>query len=46
MYTDADSSMAKDQKAVSSYAFLIDSGAVSWASKKQEIVSLSMTESE
>ena len=38
--------MAKDQKAVSGYAFLIDGGAVSWASKKQEIISLSTTESE
>ena len=38
--------MAEDQKAVSGYAFLIDGGTVSWASKKQEIVSLSMTKSE
>ena len=45
-YMDADGSMAEDRKAVSGYAFLIDGGAVSWASKKQEIVSLSTTESE
>ena len=45
-YTDADGSMAEDRKAISGYAFLIDGGAVSWASKKQEIISLSMTESE
>ena len=46
-YTDVDGSMAKDQKAVSGYAFLIvDGGAISWASKKQEIISLSTTESE
>ena len=38
--------MSKDQKAVSGYTFLIDGGTVSWASKKQEIVSLSTTESE
>ena len=38
--------MSKDRKAISGYAFLIDSSAVSWASKKQEIVSLSTTESE
>ena len=45
-YTDADGSMSEDRKAISGYAFLIDSSAMSWASKKQEIVSLSMTESE
>ena len=45
-YTDVDGSMSEDQKAVSGYVFLIDSGAVSWASKKQEIVLLSTTESE
>ena len=45
-YTDADGSMDEDRKAISGYAFLIDGGAVSWSSKKQEIVSLSTTESE
>ena len=45
-YMDADGSMSEDQKAISGYAFLIDGGAMSWASKKQEIVSLSTTESE
>lgn len=45
-YTDADGSMAEDRRAVSGYAFLIDGGAVSWSSKRQEIVSLSTTESE
>ena len=44
-YTDTDGSMSEDWKAVSGYAFLINGGAVSWASKKQEIVSLSTTES-
>ena len=44
-YTDVDRSMSKDRKAVSGYAFLRDGSAVSWASKKQEIISLSMTES-
>ena len=38
--------MSKDQKAILGYAFLIDSGTTSWTSKKQEIVLLSMTESE
>ncbi len=45
-YTDADGSMAEDQRAVSGYAFLIDGGAVSWSSKWQELVSLLTTESE
>jgi len=45
-YADADRSMAEDRHAISGYAFLIDGGAVSWSSKRQEIVSLSTTESE
>jgi len=45
-YADADGSMAKDRHAISGYAFLIDGGAVLWSSKRQEIVSLSTTESE
>ena len=43
---DADRSMSKDQKAILGYVFLIDSGAMSWALKKQEIISLSTTKSE
>jgi hypothetical protein len=45
-YADADGSMAEDRRAIMGYAFLIDGGAVSWSSKRQEIVSLSTTESE
>ena len=45
-YADADGSMTEDRRAITGYAFLIDRGAVSWSSKKQEIVSLSTTESE
>ena len=45
-YADADGSMAKDRHAISRYAFLINGGVVSRSSKRQEIVSLSMTESE
>ena len=45
-YTDADGSMGEDRRAISGYAFLIDGGAVSWSSKRQEVISLSTTESE
>ena len=38
--------MAEDQHAITGYVFLIDGGAVSWSSKRQEIVSLSTTKSE
>ena len=38
--------MAEDRRAVSGYAFIVDGSAVSWSTKHQEIVSLSMTESE
>ena len=38
--------MTEDRLAFTGSAFLIDGGAVSWSSKKQEIVSLSTTESE
>ncbi len=45
-YADADGSMMEDRRAISGYAFIINGGAVSWSTKKQEIVSLSTTESE
>lgn len=35
-----------DQKSTSGFVFLISSGAVSWSSKKQSVVSLSTTEAE
>ena len=44
-YADADGSMAEDRKAISGYAFLILGGAISWSVKRQEIISLSTTES-
>jgi hypothetical protein len=44
-YANANGSMGEDRHAITGYAFLIDSGAVSWSSKQQEIVSLSTTES-
>jgi hypothetical protein len=38
--------MSEDRKAISGYAFMINGGAVSWSAKRQEIISLSTTESE
>ena len=45
-YADADSSMAEDRHAISRYAFIINGSTVSWSTKRQEIISLSTTESE
>ena len=45
-YADADGSMAEDRHAISRYTFILHGGAVSWSAKRQEIVSLSTTESE
>jgi hypothetical protein len=45
-WADADGSMAEDRHAILGYAFLINSSVVSWSLKRQEIVSLSTTESE
>jgi hypothetical protein len=45
-YADADSSMNEGRHAMSGYAFLIDGGAVSWSSKRQEIIVLPTTEAE
>lgn len=45
-YADADGSMNKDRHALSGYVFLVDGRGVSWSMKRQEIVSLSTTESE
>jgi hypothetical protein len=45
-YADADGSMSEDRRAISGYAFMINGGAVSWSAKRQEIISLSTTESE
>eukprot|EP00253_Pinus_taeda_P006314 PITA_06314 len=46
-YTDSDwAGSVDDRKSTSSYVFHMDSGAISWASKKQPIVALSTTEAE
>jgi hypothetical protein len=45
-YTDVDGALQPHHQAISSYAFLLDGGAVSWSSWKQELVTLSTTEAE
>ena len=45
-FTDVDGATQEHRHAITGYAFLIDRGAVSWSSKKQEIVTLSTTKSE
>lgn len=45
-YVDADGASQDHRRAISGYVFLVDSGAVSWSSKKQELVTLLTTEVE
>jgi len=45
-YTDADGATQEHQCTISGYAFIIDGGAISWASKKQELITLSTAEAE
>ena len=47
-YVDADGALQEHRRAITGYVFMIDSdgGAVSWSSKKQELVTLSTTEAE
>jgi hypothetical protein len=45
-FTDADGASQEHRHAISGFAFLIDGGAVSWASRKQEIITLSTAEAE
>ena len=45
-YTDADRASQEHHRAISGYAYLLDGGAVSWASRKQELVTLSTAEAE
>ena len=45
-FTDADGASQEHRHAISGYAYILDGGAVSWASKKQELVTLSTTEAE
>jgi hypothetical protein len=43
-YTDADGASQEHRHVISGFAFLIDGAAVSWASRKQEIITLSTAE--
>lgn len=45
-FTDADGATQEHRRAISGYAFLIDGGAISWSSRKQELVTLSTAEAE
>ena len=45
-FTDADGASQEHRHMISVYIFMIDGSAVSWSSKKQELVTLSTTESE
>jgi len=44
--TDANGTSQEHHHAISGFAFLIDSGAVSWASRKQELITLSTAKAE
>ena len=43
-YVDADGASQEHRRAISGYVFMIDSDAVLWSSKKQELVTLSTME--
>jgi hypothetical protein len=43
-FSDADGASQGHRDAITSFAFLVDGGAVSWSSKKQKLVTLSTTE--
>ena len=45
-YTDVDSASQEHRHAISGHAYILDGGAVSWMSKKQELVTLSTAEAE
>src|SRR6202522_3182920 len=46
VYSDADGASQDHRRAISGFAVLIDGGAVSWSSKKQELITLSTMEAE
>ena len=45
-YMDADGASQEHRHAISGYVYILDGGAISWMSKKQELVTLSMAEAE
>ena len=45
-FTDADGASQEHRHAISGFAFLIDGAAVSWSSRKQELITLSTAEAE
>ena len=45
-YTDADGATQDHRYAISGYAYLLDGGAITWSSRKQELVTLSTAEAE
>jgi hypothetical protein len=45
-YVDADGASQEHRRAITGFVFMVDGGAVSWSSKKQELVTLSTTEAE
>ncbi len=45
-FVDVDGASQDHRRAISGYVFMVDGGAVSWMSKKQEIITLSTTEAE
>jgi hypothetical protein len=46
VYTDTDWASQSDRHSILGYATIIHTGAVTWSSKKQQIIALSSTESE
>ena len=45
-WVDADGASQEHRRAISSYVFMVDGGAISWSSKKQELVTLLTAEAE
>ncbi|KIK13427.1 hypothetical protein PISMIDRAFT_17991 [Pisolithus microcarpus 441] len=45
-YTDADRATQEHRHAISGYVYLLDGGAISWTSRKQELVTLSTAKAE